>query len=71
MHASHIRQIIWVLNTKKETKRHVRRRKGLEPVFIVVVKRILILVMHTTPERHKQFTRKEKSYNTYVIVGFL
>jgi len=42
--------------------------KGLEPV--VVVKRILILVTHTTPERHKhksdklEFTRKEKSYNT-------
>ena len=55
MHASHIRQIIRVLNTKEETREEA---KGLEPVFLVVVKRILILVTHTTPERHKHKSDK-------------
>jgi len=47
--------------------------EGARPVFLVVVKRNLTLVTHTTPERHKhksdklKFTRKEK--NTHVIVG--
>jgi len=60
MHASNIRQIIRVLNMKKEMKRHVRRQKGLELVFLVVVERILILVTHTTPERHRHKSDKLK-----------
>jgi len=32
--------------------------KELEPVFLVVVKRILILVTHTTPERRRHKSDK-------------
>ena len=47
--ASYGKQIIWVLDWKE---RCGKRRKG--PVFLVVVKRILILAMHTAAERGKQ-----------------
>jgi len=68
--ASHGKRIIWVLNGKERCGKKRKR-----PVFLVVVKRILILATHTTAEREKQksnlpiFTGKEKSYKTYVIMG--
>jgi len=46
--ASHGKRIIWVLNGKE---RCGKKRNG--PVFLVVVKRILILTTHATAEREK------------------